>query len=79
MKKVPCSGPACKERRIHWERPDMLRGTVLVEVPDDFKGDAWCSITCAVMSGAMSLTPKRGYCDRCGFKLTREHCLNCNI
>jgi len=46
MKKVPCSGPGCEKRRIHYERPDTPRGTVLVEVPDTYEGNAFCSIEC---------------------------------
>lgn len=55
MKKVPCSYEGCKHYRIHHERPHEARGVVWVEVPDDHEGKAYCSITCAVLDGAMKL------------------------
>lgn len=51
MKKVPCSNPDCNKRRIHHERPDETRETVLCDVPDDHAGKVFCSITCACMAG----------------------------
>ncbi len=55
--KHPCSYSNCGGRRIHHEMPDEPRGTQMVEVPDDHPIDkpAYCSITCAVSAGAMSL------------------------
>jgi hypothetical protein len=55
MKKIPCSGPGCSSRRIHYERPETPRGEQLVEVPDGHEGKAYCSLTCALMDGAMKL------------------------
>jgi hypothetical protein len=55
MKKVKCSGPGCSEKRVSWCNPDTPRGPQYVEVKEDYEGKAWCSITCAVMGGAMSL------------------------
>ena len=46
MKKLPCSGPGCAEVRIHHERPAEPRGIITVEVPDDYEGQAFCSIAC---------------------------------
>jgi hypothetical protein len=54
-KKLPCSGPQCSERRIHYERPDEPRGIQYVEVPEDFTGKAYCSHTCAMLDGALKL------------------------
>jgi hypothetical protein len=45
MKKVPCSGPGCSDRRRHYES-DEPRGTIYVEVPDEYDGPAFCSIEC---------------------------------
>lgn len=53
MKHTPCSGPYCAERRIHYERQDTPRGVQMVEVPDDYAGRAFCSITCAMLAGAL--------------------------
>lgn len=54
--KIPCSGPGCAERRIHWEEPNTPRGVQYVEVPDGFEGSkAYCSITCAVLDGAVKV------------------------
>jgi hypothetical protein len=56
MKKA-CSGPTCATRRAHWCNPDVERGVQMVEVPDGHEGKAYCSITCAVQDGAMTLRP----------------------
>lgn len=42
-------GYGCAERRIHHERPDTPRGPQYVEVPDDYEGPAFCSITCKLL------------------------------
>ena len=55
MKKIPCSYEKCWGRRIHHERQDTPRGVQLVEVNDIYEGAAYCSFTCAIMDGAMSL------------------------
>lgn len=72
MKKVPCAYKDCGERRAHWQTPDIKRGTVMIEVADDRPDDKpmYCSITCACLSGAMSIRRQKGYCTKCGFKLT---------
>ena len=54
MKKVPCSGPDCALRRVHYES-DVPRGVRYVEVREDYNGKAYCSITCALMDGALKL------------------------
>jgi hypothetical protein len=46
MKKIPCSYDGCSNRRIHHERPDEMRPHRMIEVPDDFEGNAYCSIEC---------------------------------
>lgn len=53
--KIPCSGPGCSERRIHWCEPNTPRGIQLVEVPEDYTGKAYCSMTCAILDGAVKL------------------------
>lgn len=53
-KRVACLAYGCAERRVHWARPDVPRGTQYVEVPDEYEGPAYCSLTCAILSGALS-------------------------
>jgi hypothetical protein len=55
MKKVDCSYSKCGDYRVHHEKPDIARGQQKIEVPDDFIGKAYCSCTCAILDGAMSL------------------------
>ena len=57
MKRLPCKHEKCGERRVHHDRPDTPRGVRFVDVPDDFTEDdpVFCSITCAVLDGWMSL------------------------
>jgi len=52
--KVPCSCGGCSKVE-NWTRPDTPRGVQMVEVPDYHTGPAYCSITCAVLDGAMTL------------------------
>ncbi len=54
-KKQQCAGPGCGDRRIHHESPDVPRGPQFCEVPDDFAGDAYCSLSCAIMGGEIGL------------------------
>lgn len=55
-----CSYKHCGKRRIHHERQDEERGTQQVDVPDDYPIDkpVYCSMTCSIMDGAMSLEYK---------------------
>jgi hypothetical protein len=46
MKYLPCAGPGCASRRLHYEKPDTPRGSQWVEVPDEYEGNAFCSIEC---------------------------------
>ena len=55
MKKVPCSYKDCNKRRLHFTMPDDYRPTQMVEVDDNHEGDAYCSFTCAIMDGKMSV------------------------
>ncbi len=55
VKRVNCAYPDCGKRRPHHERPDEERGTQTVEVPWNYEGKAYCSMTCAIMGGAMSV------------------------
>ena len=55
-KRVVCAYEGCKLRRVHHERPDEPRGPQSVEVPWNYEGNAYCSMTCAIMNGAMKLT-----------------------
>ena len=56
MKTIPCGNPSCSERRIHHERPDEMRPQQQCEVPDDYQGLSFCSISCACMAGYYSVT-----------------------
>ena len=51
MKKVYCSYCKCGNRRVHFEKPDIARGPVLFEVPDDVEGPWFCSIECMSYAG----------------------------
>ena len=51
MKKLPCSGSGCSNRRKHYESMDP-RGIIYVEVPDEYEGKAFCSIECRVYYNA---------------------------
>ncbi len=48
-KKQQCNGPHCTSRRVHHERPDTPRGVQYVEVPEDYSGPAFCSISCQII------------------------------
>lgn len=50
-KKIPCGNPECCMRRIHHERQDEMRPQQMVEVPEDYMGKSFCSITCACIAG----------------------------
>lgn len=60
-KLVPCAYARCGERRVHFERPYEPRGTQMIKVPADFASDAFCSITCAVLAGKISLRQKNSH------------------
>lgn len=63
--KVPCSNPTCGTRRRHHEDPYTERGTVMMELPDDWKGKyAYCSLTCAAEAG-YSLLRMTDPCPKC--------------
>lgn len=51
MKKIPCGNSNCSHRRTHWSTPDIMREHKEIEVPDDFVGKTFCSITCACLAG----------------------------
>ena len=55
MKKVPCSYEGCSERRVHYERQDEMRPRQMVEVKDDYEGQAFCCFTCAMLAGSISV------------------------
>ena len=57
MKKVPCSCETCDQRRAHYETPEVMRQRVMVDVPDDYNGPAFCSIECAAYSGMLDKLP----------------------
>ena len=46
MRQIPCSCPTCGDRRTHYENPEPRGKPVMIEVPDDFQGFAYCSIEC---------------------------------
>ena len=65
-RRVPCFNPDCWSRRVHHEMPDVPRGQVFIDVPDDWDGyGAFCSMMCAIESGYMSLTPTAEPCKKC--------------
>jgi hypothetical protein len=51
MKKILCGNPDCDQRRVHFEHQDVMRPVQEVEVADDYRGKAFCSITCACVAG----------------------------
>lgn len=55
MKKIPCSYRHCDQRRLHFAIQDENRPRQMVEVDDDFEGDAYCSLTCAILDGKMTV------------------------
>ena len=58
MKTIPCSYKDCNQRRIHFSIPDENRPRQMVEVADDHEGDAYCSLTCAILDGKMTVENK---------------------
>jgi hypothetical protein len=55
MKTIPCSYKDCNQRRIHFSIPDENRDHQMVEVNDNHEGEAYCSFTCAIMDGKVSV------------------------
>lgn len=55
MKKLPCSYKHCDQRRSHFTLQDENRPRQMVEVDDDFEGDCYCSLTCMILDGKMSV------------------------
>ena len=58
MKTIPCSYKDCDQRRVHFSIPDENRSHRMVEVKDVHEGDAYCSLTCAMLDGKMSVKNK---------------------
>ena len=58
MKKLPCSYKDCNQRRSHFTLQDDYRPHQMVEVSDDFEGDCYCSLTCMILDGKMSVRNK---------------------
>ena len=58
MKKLPCSYKHCDQRRSHFTLQDENRPRQMVEVDDDFEGDCYCSLTCMILDGKMSVRNK---------------------
>lgn len=55
MKKIPCSNPVCENRRPHHESEEDTRPHRMVEVPDDYTGKSFCSLSCAILAGYYSV------------------------
>jgi len=53
LKKVKCSYPNCYERRIHFQKPFTNRPHQTVDVPEDYEGNAYCSIECMMYHKVM--------------------------
>ena len=49
MTTTVCAYAHCGDRRVHYEAPDTPRG------PQPTDGYRYCSITCAVLDGAIQL------------------------
>lgn len=60
MKKVPCRYKDCGLRRRHWCDPYTDRGIQHIEVPDDHEGPIYCSLECAILDGAISISDRPG-------------------
>ena len=58
MKKIPCSYKGCDQRRSHFTLQDDYRPRQMVEVDDGFEGDCYCSLTCMILDGKMSVKDK---------------------
>lgn len=50
-----CEFRSCSERRIHHERPDESRGIQTKEVDRGYNEPWFCSFTCAILAGFMSV------------------------
>ena len=61
MKKIPCGNPTCNLRREHFTRQDEMRQHKMVEVPDDYEGKSFCSITCACIAGYFDVQLPSGW------------------
>jgi hypothetical protein len=60
MKKIPCSHAGCAQRRAHFASPDVDRAHQMVEVDDHHEGEAYCSFSCAILSGKMKVKGETG-------------------
>ena len=60
MKKVPCKYKDCGLRRRHWCDPYTDRGTQHVEVPVEQDSSVYCSMECAILDGAISVSDRPG-------------------
>jgi hypothetical protein len=58
-KKLPCEYAGCTNQRPHYESMEDTRPARYVEVPLDFKGNVYCSYSCAMMDGVYSI--KKGW------------------
>ena len=61
MKYVPCSYDKCYLRRPHFLLQDEVRTQQMVQVADEYDGPAYCSYTCAIMDGKMSVKSDQKY------------------
>jgi len=55
MKTISCSYENCNQRRLHYTLQDQNRPRQMIEVDDDFEGDCYCSLTCMMLDGKMSV------------------------
>jgi len=82
MKKVICPANSCQGRRVHHEQPDIPRGPQYIEVPDDCPDNmpVFCSMTCALEFGYITLKYSTDYCPYCltaGIKVTHSDKYKC--
>lgn len=58
MKRILCANPRCSERRIHFTQQDTNRNHQEIEVDDNFENRIFCSMTCAMLCGALSASTR---------------------
>jgi len=63
----PCGSDTCDKRRVHHERPDVMRSRRQIAVLKDHVGTVFCSIECSCYAGYYSIAkgwlkdPRTGY------------------
>lgn len=55
VKRFCCEFDSCSSRRVHHDNPDTPRGPQILTVEDDRDTPVFCSMTCAMLAGMMSV------------------------